>query len=597
MIGMVSEAQLGPEFSRWYVYHSTWFVILLALMATSIFSATYVRLPWSRKQAGFVITHAGLLLLLIGSAITFRYGLEGSIMLTENLSNNQVTVNEQSQVMAAWVDRPTESPYVFSFEAGPVDWRTSSKLNLGTVDGVGVRVLRYIRRSDPIADWGTDASGKGGPLVKFQVNGIQSQSAVPGNVEYAERPIEGTLVDQDYGSEVLAGPVVVRLQRATSVIMLSDFLRSSDAELGDKGVLTAYYQNDRERMRVDSQVGKAMKIGQTGATVELVQYLANAKLDAKGQFKSIGNDARNPLVELKVAVPGEEKPFRQVAFAKSPLLNFDGVYGRDCPVRFTYQHPQFQPATGIELLQGQDGKLYGRTCDQGRYRSLDELKSDSQITLQSGITFSLTTYLPHARRNVSFKPAQATSNDDLTVETASAEIGVCVAGIEHTLWLQRNSAEFDADVVDTQNGRLRVRFTSAREPLAFSLKLLAQQQEIESHKSVDDEVNSTVSIVDQDDRSETRHPVSMNQPLTYRGYRFYLTGFHDAGHGKRGADFKVNYDPGRPWKYSGGLLISLGAVTMLLIRPFSGSHVVSQGDENVRFWPASSGAEQLQLSA
>ena len=119
-------------------------------------------------------------------------------------------------------------------------------------------------------------------------------------------------------------------------------------------------------MAVDQNVGQAVAVGDSGAKVELVQYLSNAKLDAAGQFQSLGEDLRNPLVELKVKLPGDEEPYRQVAFAKSPLLNFDGVYERDCPVKFVYQHPKIKPQTAIEFLQADDGKLYGRTIATGK---------------------------------------------------------------------------------------------------------------------------------------------------------------------------------------------------------------------------------------
>ena len=128
--------------------------------------------------------------------------------------------------------------------------------------------------------------------------------------------------------------------------MLADFLHPLDKELGEKGVLTVYYKDNVERVTVDQHLGQAVKIGKTGAKVELVQYLSNAKLDAAGKFQSIGNECRNPLVELKVRLPNEEQPYRQVSYAKSPLLNFDGVYERECPVKFVYQHPKHQADLG-----------------------------------------------------------------------------------------------------------------------------------------------------------------------------------------------------------------------------------------------------------
>ncbi len=186
-----------------------------------------------------------------------------------------------------------------------------------------------------------------------------------------------------------------------------------------------------------------------------MRYLDDAKLDAAGKFQPMGAVARNPLVELKVKIPGEDKPYRQVAFAKSPLLNFDGVYKRDCPVKFVYQHPKFKPKAAIEFLQGRDGKLYGRTIVDGTCKSHGEVTTGSQLEIREGPALTLTEYIPHARHKVSFKPADRNSDDDRALESAAAEVEISVASTKKTLWLQRNSPEFQADTIETPDGPLR----------------------------------------------------------------------------------------------------------------------------------------------
>ena len=41
--------------------------ILLAFLGDNILCAALIRYPWKKRQTGFVITHAGLLILLAGS--------------------------------------------------------------------------------------------------------------------------------------------------------------------------------------------------------------------------------------------------------------------------------------------------------------------------------------------------------------------------------------------------------------------------------------------------------------------------------------------------------------------------------------------------
>ncbi len=562
------EIKYGRPYSQWFVYHSYWFSGLLGLVGVCVFCAAYVRYPWKRHQIGFVLTHAGLLMLLSGSALTLYRGIEGQVSIIEGTSTDQLTLSQQSQIRASWVDRHDDRPYVFTFDSGPVDWRKGTELDLGRVDGMSVRVLNYYRHSQPVDNWIADAGGHGGPLVRFQVKQTHALGNAPFGSPNPDQPIVGSLADQDYGDELFVGPIAIRLQRATSDAMLADFLHPIDSELGEKGVLTVYFKENVQRVPVDEHVGQAVRIG-GGASVELVQYLANAKLDAGGQFKAIGNDIRNPLVELKVSLPHEKQPFRQVAFAKSPLLNFDGVYGRDCPVKFVYQHPKLKPPTAVEFLQGKNGKLFGRTISNGKYKSIGEVNQSTQVEVQGGFTLTINEYMPRARRAISFKRAEHSADWEPSPESSAVEVQLTVAGTTQSLWLQRNSAEYDTGALDTTEGRLCVRFAAAKVPLGFSLKLVDLRRETNPGGVGNAAFSSLVNVVDKKSSIDEERLISMNQPLLLNGFRIYQSGFRDAGHGKQASIFSVAYDPGRPLKYLGSLMVCVGTATMFYMKAYS----------------------------
>lgn len=569
-IATVLEAEYGRFYSQWYVYHSSWFVGLLGLLGASVFCAACVRFPWEKYQTGFVLTHAGLLMLLAGSVLTIYRAVEGQISIVQNGSADQLTLNQQSQIIASWVDRPGDRPYVFTFDSGPADWRKGTDLDLGRVDGMGVRVLNYYRHSQPVENWSADTEGRGGPLIRFRVK----QAAHPhGNSSFGsptpDQSILGSLADQDYGAEILVGPIAIRLQRANSDAMLADFLHPTDSELGEKGVLTVYFEENVQRVRVDEHVGQAVKIGSSGASVELVQYLANAKLDAGGQFKAIGSDARNPLVELKVNLPTEKQPFRQVAFAKSPLLNFDGVYGRECPVKFVYQHPQLKPPTAVEFLQSRNGKLFGRTISNGKHRSIGEVAQGTLVEIPGGFTLAIDEYMPHACRDLSFKRATEQFHGDDLPESSAVQVQLTVAGAIQSLWLQKNSAEYETRTIDTTEGPLRVRYAAANAPLGFSLKLVELYRETNPGQGGDAACCSLVRILDQKGSVDEERLISMRQPLMHNGFQVFQDSFREAGHGKDASTFKVLYDPGRPLKYCGSLLICAGIATMFCMKAYT----------------------------
>ena len=557
-VATILETKHGRQYSQWFVYHSSWFIGLLGLLGVSVFCAAYVRWPWKRHQTGFVITHAGLLVLLTGWILTLWHGIEGDVVLREGESTNALMLSQRCQVTASWAERPNDPAYVFTFEGGPVDWKPGTKLDIGSVDGMSVRVLNYYQHGQSVERWTADDARRGGPLVRFQLEGPDGR-----------RLIEHFLADQDYGAEIFVGPVAIRLQRAISDAMVADFLHPPEGELGEKGTLTIYYGDRVQRASVDQNVGQAIDLGDSGARVELVQYLTNAKLDAAGQFQPVGEDLRNPLVELKVNLPGDERPYRQVAFAKSPLLNFDGVYERECPVKFVYQHPKVNRATAIELLQAGDGKLYGRTISEDKCKTHGEVTSGSRLNIEGGFSFTATEYLPHARRDISFKAAKRHGDAGPPRESSAARVEIAVAGVKDALWLRRNDPEFQTGTISTPDGRLRVQFTSAQVPLRFSLELVDVQQEVTRDGLRNGACSSMVRVIDKDHGVDEVRLILMNQPLSHNGFRFYQSRLHEAGHGKEASILHVVYDPGRRLKHAGSFLVCLGVATMFYTRSYS----------------------------
>ncbi|MFO0969839.1 MAG: cytochrome c biogenesis protein ResB [Gemmataceae bacterium] len=551
----VLEADYGRPYAQWYVYHSQWFLALLGLLGVNVFAAAAGRWPWKRHQTGFVVTHCGLLVLLVGSVQTFFGGVDGQVTLAEGQTVDGFVLPQQSQITGSWVGQPAEAPYEFSFEAGPADWREGAELDLGNVDGVGARVLRYIGQASVKEDWIEDATGVGGPAVKLKIEGPHGKGGE-----------EHLLVDQDFGDEAFAGPVRLQLRRAAAPAMLDDFLKPP-TDLGKKGLLLAYCKDHAARIPVDGAVGKTIPLADTGVAVEIVEYMANAKPDMRHQFHSVGDVPRNPLLELRVHEPGKS-PLRQLAFAKSPLLNLDPVYGQSCPVKFHYLHPAATPSgTAIELLQATDGKLYCRLFADQQLFPKGIVTVGSRIPMPGKFTLSVAEHLPHARQKIAFTPVAERDNSKDKSE-AAAEIEVTAAGVTQSFWLQRNHPIYGSRTMVTPKGLFSFAFGQGRAPLGFSLTLVEFRRGVNPGGDGAAEFSSVVRLEDKESGVDEERVVSMNEPLTYKGLTFYQSSFSDTGHGMKTSTFSVGCDPGRWLKYGGCLLICLGIAIMFYMRAY-----------------------------
>lgn len=569
----VYEARHGAELARWYVYDAGWFSGLLGLLAANLAASALVRFPWRREDVGYLLVRVGLVALLVGLLRSSLEGIEGRLVVGEGEVLRAVTLPHRSQLTVSWAEQPEVPNYQYRFDGGPLPWMPGQTLDLGNLDGVRARVLRYFPHARAILEWRKDASERGGPYVRFGVS-------QPGG----EPLPNGELADEGFGDELTVGPLVVRLERATSASFLEDFLAPPPraeraAKWGASGQLRVYYEDQRQTLSVADQIGKKVAIGETGIRIEIVRYLPHARPDAHGQFHPGSDEPRNPIVELDVYLPDASKPRRQIAWAKQPLLNLDGVVGSVCPVKFRFDHPAVAPSPGVEFCQAADGTLYARVIQDGEYR-IEKVESTAQkLKLPAGFDLQLFDYLPHAQRAVHFEAAgpEALDTPNLGMPggaapppDAAAEVEIETGESRQRVWVVRNRPLEGAPVVATPDGPLRVHFETATRPLGFALRLAPPDADATSEKPARAVESAPVLVATNDDAEspaeDVVHVVAPDRPLRHGGFAIYAPTIEDAGHGKRRAVFSVVYDPGRTLKHLGALVACLGGAWLVLRR-------------------------------
>ncbi len=551
------EASHGSAYARWFVYESAWFFGLLALLGIHVFCAAASRYPWKRHQIGFVVTHAGLLLLLVGAAWSSWGGARGQISLAESESADHILLPNGSRISAFWVGRPQEPSLEFTFEGGPVDWPPGKSLEIGEVDGVKARILAYYPQATATETWIADESSRGGPAVQFVASG-------PAGVRVAE----GWLVDQQFGDAVAVGPIRLQLQQAVSDRMLEDFLAPPVDDFGKQGRLTMYFGDTVKRVAVDQSVGQRIPLGTSGVEVEIVAYLPNAVPDRLGNFTTKGEQPKHPMLELRVHLPGEERPLRQIAFAKDPLLNLDGVYPRLCPVKFRFEHAAVQPQTAVELLQAGDGKLLGRLCSAGQRESPRELHPGDAFDLPGQFRVQIGKHIPHAKRKVTYEASTSTSRKTRDESQPAALLELTVGGKTEQVWLRRGDPTYGRSTLAMPGGVLALSYEAARVPLGFALTLDEIRRDPNSASAGSAAQSSIVRVLDSQNGVDQQHVVSVNRRFTYRGFSIHQSRTDDATHQRNVSNLLVTRDPGRALKYGGGLAICAGLAIMFAMRTY-----------------------------
>ncbi len=92
--GTFMESYHGTEYANRLVYKSFWFMGIQFCMFLSILFATLIRLPVKKHLYGFYVIHSGLIIIFLGSVITYLSGVDGTITLTPNLPARNIQINE-----------------------------------------------------------------------------------------------------------------------------------------------------------------------------------------------------------------------------------------------------------------------------------------------------------------------------------------------------------------------------------------------------------------------------------------------------------------------------------------------------------------------
>jgi len=117
-LGTIQESLHGTPYAKEAVYNTWWFGFILLVLGVNVLCAALSRLPWKKHHTGFVVTHAGIIVILIGSFITQKWGVDGSMALAEGETSDRITLDE-SLLQVASVDEKQIETWKLRFLKDP----------------------------------------------------------------------------------------------------------------------------------------------------------------------------------------------------------------------------------------------------------------------------------------------------------------------------------------------------------------------------------------------------------------------------------------------------------------------------------------------
>lgn len=152
--------------AQYFIYRAGWFYALLGVLGMNILAVALSRLPWKRSHIPFLLAHAGIMMILVGSWITYRLGLDGTLRVSEGEMSHIVELDQQVLVVKRGEEvRSADLPWVPASRAK----RTFPK----NLPDLGLRVDEFIPDAETRIEFIESAadSAQSAPAVQIRVLG------------------------------------------------------------------------------------------------------------------------------------------------------------------------------------------------------------------------------------------------------------------------------------------------------------------------------------------------------------------------------------------------------------------------------------------
>ncbi|MGE0489885.1 MAG: cytochrome c biogenesis protein ResB [Vulcanimicrobiota bacterium] len=526
------ESLYDAKTAQHLVYGSPAFAAFLALLGVNVFCSAAIRYPFKPHQTGFVVTHIGIIIILLGSLVTMAKGVDGTLALEEGQSGKRVTLDEPILYFGAGREQIREIPAEFRWNPP----RPDRPVRYPLAEGLTAVVDGYYHHSVEEIDYLAD--DKGVPALKVRL----SNSRV--DVSQWMTISDGRLS---------MGPATLQMLRLRPD-EVAPFL-AGEAAAADQGQLQILVGDQPFTLQVRDLGPAATQVGDTDVSVTLLRYLAHAVVEGDNLI-SRSDEPVNPTLELEVHQGAAMQ--RWYLFARMPELNTrTASEGKEIPVRLLYS---MEPASNRSLeLAVADDKVFFRIDGK---KTGEVKKGDKIPTGWMDLEFELQDFLPQARREKLYREFKPKKSNEKEGPPPAVRVTVEGAPEPGPYWLQRGDIiQLAAPAGYEEN--LVLGYGLRTVPLGFEIKLKDFEVGFDPGTRNAASYKSVIEVEGND------HVVQMNEPFHKDGYNVFQASFGDGPGGESTVSvFSIARDPGIFLKYLGSILLVLGIIIMFYVKPY-----------------------------
>lgn len=545
-VATFTEANFNTKIAQATIYKAPWFVFWLGLLCINLFAVTLTRLPWQRKHMGFIITHYGIISLLIGALIGSTWGFEGNVTLRTGAPPTDRVITNRPVIQ---VESPADGRvYRMSFDP-EVTRPSATRLRHFTVPGSPLTIvasdMSTSLRNEPELIVSTLPGAPAGILLEFSSETVSpdpiripllldSQNAQNDFFGLAKIQFVPQLPDR---SPHIVSEIQIVFAHHPSIIQAAEGSTGWRVELKDSLVTFTDTAHKSQAFPVSKLLGQSVKIG--SSTFHLDAYWPDFAM-RKGRPISVSPLPKNPAVLVRITAPAQEG-------ARTPLLEI-------APHPGDSEHPlQYQLSRG--------GVVYasGKLAKEGIFSTG---WADWKVKL---LNFS-----PSASLATRVIPSPSSvGSEGATGFQAFLQSADGTRGTADWVGPGNVTTLFHRD------GFIRLTYGFAIQPLPFTIQLNSFEVPRYEGTTTPSNYISTLTFLDSHRDAYKRAVAKMNHPANFPGnwwaavtglnYKFSQAQWNPSD--LQETTLQVLYDPGWFFKWAGSFGICTGIAIMFYFTP------------------------------
>ena len=611
--GTIYESSFDAKVARAYVYGAPWFNLWLVLLGANLACSAFSRWPWRKHHLAFLITHLGIITLLIGSLIGRIWGIEGTITVFKGEPpTNRLLVNEH-QLRVHDVDGIVKG-YPAEFLHHPPT--PQHPRDLGQLaSGAHLQIIDYAPAIEgklnptPVSNGGAPPSGEasaGRPAVHFTIATAMMNQRLDGWL-MADDPQHGNFsmglanIELKRGTAATSTPSITSTSNSTSKIgepidleeSIFAFSKAPDEQIGhvreggstgakirlsapengNRGQVVVSMGDKEAKFDVAESLGRDVPIENTPFTLRIENYWPDFRIE-NGKPSSLSDQPNNPAV--LVTIRGKGAPVPETA------PNPHGAAEKS-----TTGGPPAMPAPGEEapnhltLFVADDGAITYELTSRKNGKSSGKLDLNKPLTTGwADWQLVIDKTMPSAQPQMDFTPVK--SEQTLAASSAAADLPDGVR-----LRVQQNGETFERWAPAGWQITIPVRQSAdSRSPtmVAYGWKIIGLpiglellDFEVKRNEGSDSPAGfkSTLRVVTADGENATgacwmNHPFSFPGTWwrTWTGLTYKMSQASWNPENLNQSTVQILRDPGWLLKWIGSLLVVIGVFMMFYLQPY-----------------------------